>query len=95
MVLMIIQIAATIADADSVNNDFLEETATCSLQPVGYCLTKILNAPDDDAIDNPEDTPIAGVTVELFNADGNGNRYWFGDRHSNHQLKRDSTSSLI
>ena len=26
-------------------------------------------APNADEIDNPGDTPIAGVTVELFNAD--------------------------
>ena len=64
-------IAATIAGADSIENDFLEETP-----PVLYNLSGTVyedtNAPDDDAIET-EDTPIAGVTVELFNADGNGN----------------------
>ena len=66
------QIAATIADADSVNNDFLEE-----VPPVLYNLSGTVledtQAPNADEIDNPGDTPIAGVTVELFNADADGN----------------------
>ena len=61
------QIAATIDGADSINNDFLEE-----VPPVLYALSGTVyddtNEPNNDDIE-PTDTPIAGVTVELFNAD--------------------------
>ena len=61
------QIAVTITDGNSTGNDFLEE-----VPPVLYALSGTVfddtNAPDADGIDTT-DTPIAGVTVELFNAD--------------------------
>jgi uncharacterized surface anchored protein len=64
------QIAVTIAGADSVNNDFLEE-----VPPVLYKLSGTVyndtNAPGADGIE-PTDAPIAGVTVELFNVDASG-----------------------
>jgi uncharacterized surface anchored protein len=64
------QIAVTIAGADSVNNDFLEE-----VPPVLYKLSGTVyndtNAPGADGIE-PTDAPIAGVTVELFNVDAAG-----------------------
>ena len=69
------QIATTIDGANSIENDFLEESPT-ELYNLSGTVYEDTNAPDDDAIET-EDTPIAGVTVELFNADGNGNRYWF------------------
>ncbi|MFM2312143.1 MAG: hypothetical protein RLZZ04_1419, partial [Cyanobacteriota bacterium] len=65
------QIAVTIAGADSINNDFLEE-----VPPVLHSLSGTVyndtNAPGADGIE-PADTPIAGVTVELFNVDASGN----------------------
>ena len=69
MVLMIIQIAATIAGADSIENDFLEETPPVLYNLSGTVLSDT-QAPNADEIDNPGDTPIEGVTVELFADDG-------------------------
>ena len=66
------QIAATIAGADSVENDFLEETPT-ELYNLSGTVYEDTDAPDADAISNGDAT-IAGVEVQLFNADGNGDR---------------------
>ena len=54
------QIAVTIAGADSIGNDFLEAVYSIS--------GTVLNDTN-----NPNDTPIPGVTVELFANDGAGN----------------------
>jgi len=65
------QITATIAGADSIENDFLEEVL-----PVLYKLSGTVyddtNAPTADGIETT-DTPIESVTIELFNADASGN----------------------
>ena len=65
MVVLIILLLRLSTGANSVENDFLEETPPVLYNLSGTVLSKTLNAPDDDAIDNPEDTPIAGVTVEI------------------------------
>ncbi|MFM2312703.1 MAG: hypothetical protein RLZZ04_1979, partial [Cyanobacteriota bacterium] len=62
------KILATIAGADSVDNDFLEE----ALYKLSGTVYNDTNAPGADGIE-PADTTIAGVTVELFNVDANGN----------------------
>ncbi|MFM2312704.1 MAG: hypothetical protein RLZZ04_1980 [Cyanobacteriota bacterium] len=62
------KILATIAGADSVNNDFLEE----ALYKLSGTVYNDTNAPDANGID-PTDKPIDGVTVELFKADASGN----------------------
>ena len=65
------QIAATIDGADSINNDFLEE-----VPPVLYALSGTVyddtNEPGNDDIEG-SDSPIQGVTLQLFNADADGN----------------------
>jgi len=64
-------IAATIAGADSIENDFLEE-----VPPILYKLSGTVyddtNAPAADGIETT-DTLIESVTIELFNADTSGN----------------------
>ncbi|WP_144054291.1 SdrD B-like domain-containing protein, partial [Pleurocapsa sp. PCC 7319] len=67
------KILATIADADVTGRDFLEETPPVVLYSLSGTVLEDTNDPESDAIDNPGDTPIAGVSVELFNADADGN----------------------
>jgi hypothetical protein len=68
------QILTTIAGADSVGNDFLEELTPVEA-PVLYKLSGTVyndtNAPGSNAIE-ATDKPIAGVKVQLFAADAKG-----------------------
>ena len=65
------QITATIAGADSVENDFLEEVPP-ELYNLSGTVYDDTNAPAADGIETT-DTPIESVTIELFNADASGN----------------------
>ena len=68
--LMTIQIAATIAWCRlDTGQDFLEESSPVLHNLSGTVLSDT-QAPNADEIDNPGDTPIEGVTVELFADDG-------------------------
>ncbi|MEO1673033.1 MAG: SdrD B-like domain-containing protein, partial [Cyanobacteria bacterium J06631_2] len=54
------KILATIADADVGGQDFLEEIVP--VYTLSGTVLEDTNAPDDNGIDNPGDTPIANVT---------------------------------
>ncbi|MEY2857509.1 MAG: hypothetical protein RLZZ74_1821, partial [Cyanobacteriota bacterium] len=66
------EIKVTLAGADSLGNNFLEEVTPPVLHKLSGTVYNDTNAPELNAID-PTDAPIKDVKVELFAADANGN----------------------